>query len=171
MSEPHNEGEPVVFTMPPSAYRVGDGTPQSARAYPIPEPAASAEQTSKARQRRAAPATGTVAAGGRGVRLADAIVTIVLIVAGAGAAGIGSVMALFLAFASDACSAPTCALQIEAGMWTAMLLPWVLWLGGVIWGIVRIVRRRLAFWVPLVAAAAGVAGWLLGAWIALATMG
>ncbi|WP_460775894.1 DUF6264 family protein [Microbacterium sp. GXF7504] len=162
MSESRNDGEPAVFTMPPSAYRVGDGTPQSARAVPTPPPAAS---------HPTAPETGTVDAGRPRLRLGDTIATVLLIVLGAAVAGVGSVMALFLAFASDGCASDGCAARIEVGMLTAMFTPWVLWFVGVVWAIVRVVRRRLAFWVPLAAAALGVAVWFLGAWIALSTLG
>jgi len=71
---------------------------------------------------------------------------------------------VLLAFASDACGSTTCNTGLmNIGFWTAVISPWVVLVIGVIVAIVRLVRRRLAFWVPLVTVVAVVAVWFVAA--------
>jgi uncharacterized BrkB/YihY/UPF0761 family membrane protein len=74
--------------------------------------------------------------------------------------------ALFLGMASDGCGATNCDYdRMNLGIWVALTAPVALWVVGAVVAVLFLVRRRLAFWVPLVAAALGVAGWILGAWL------
>lgn len=86
------------------------------------------------------------------------LVLLPLLALGASYAGV------LLAFASDACSGAACDTDLmNAGFWIAVVSPWVVLVIGVIVAIIRLVRHRLAFWVPLVAAVAMVAVWFVAA--------
>lgn len=94
----------------------------------------------------------------------DVALTIVLLVLlpllalGASYAGV------LLAYAADACGAASCDTGLmNIGFWLAVVSPWVVLLGGVIVTIVRLVRHRLAFWVPLVTIVAMTALWFVAA--------
>jgi hypothetical protein len=63
-------------------------------------------------------------------------------------------MGLFLVMASDPCGARECSTElITVGWLMGMILPWVALIATAIVAIVLMVKRRLAFWVPLVGAA------------------
>lgn len=81
----------------------------------------------------------------------DVVLTIILLLLAVVAAIIGSFLGVFLAFASDACGASVeCNTdQIATGMLIAMGGVWVPLIAAVVVSIVLLVRRRLAFWVPL----------------------
>lgn len=97
----------------------------------------------------------------RGWDVALTIVPLVLLPLLALAASYAGVL---LAFASDACGSTTCNTGLmNIGFWTAVISPWVVLVIGVIVAIVRLVRRRLAFWVPLVTVVAVVAVWFVAA--------
>lgn len=81
----------------------------------------------------------------------DLVLTIVLLVFYLGATALGSVMSFFLAFAGDSCGASTvcdydmignAVLIVLAGVWVPALFV----VGG---AIILLVKRRVAFWVPL----------------------
>jgi hypothetical protein len=167
VSEPRPDDEPVVYTMPPSAYRVGaaDASPAPAPTTPQGTPASRPSAGSPATPRHPEPAA-PWADPRRPRRVWDIVLTSVLLILGALGAGFASVFALFLAMASDGCGATNCDYtQMNVGIWVAMTSPWAAWVIGLAVAIVLIVKRRLAFWVPLVAAALGAAGWVLGAWL------
>lgn len=158
--------------MPPTAYRVGDaeadaGSPPAAPpsappGTPAPRPAPTA----------AAPAPTATEPSPRGHRGWDIVLSVVLLVVGAAAAGLASVLALFLAFASDSCGSGTCDYdQMNVGFWVALVAPWGVWLLGVVATIMLLVRRRLGFWVPLVGIALGAVAWVVGAWLVGSAIG
>lgn len=104
------------------------------------------------------------------VRAWDIVVTIILIVLGIALAVVLAVLGAFLAFVSDGCS-DTCNLdQLTAGIYIAVLAPSALILASIVWAIVRIVRRKLGFWVLLLGGAAAILGWMLGAAIAFTSV-
>lgn len=89
------------------------------------------------------------------VKTLDVVVTIVLLVADGVLAGLASMMGMFLVMASDSCGAATCDTGlITIGWLMGMILPWVAFVATAIVAIVLMVKRRLAFWVALVGAAA-----------------
>ena len=107
--------------------------------------------------------TSSVEAGGPGApggasptkdRTADVVITIIeLIVLGLGGLAL-SVMGFFLVFASDSCGVAEteCSTgQIALGVAVASGGPWVVILAMGGWAVVRMVRRRSAWWVPLLA--------------------
>lgn len=94
----------------------------------------------------------------------DLALTIVLLVLLPLLAVACSYAGFFLAFASDACGAIACDYGLmNVGLWSAVISPWVVLLGTVVVAIVRLVRRRLAFWVPLAGSVVMVAAWFIAA--------
>jgi len=80
----------------------------------------------------------------------DLVITVVLLVLLPLAALAGSYAGFFLAFASDACGSVTCDYGVmNVGLWFAVVAPWVVLLLTVVVAIIRLVRHRVAFWVPL----------------------
>jgi len=93
------------------------------------------------------------------VKTLDVVITIVLLVADGVLAALASFMGLFLVMASDSCGARDCNVDlITVGWLMGMILPWVAFVATVIVAIVLMVKRRLAFWVPLAGAALIVLG-------------
>lgn len=102
-------------------------------------------------------------------RVWDIVVSCVLLAGDVVLALMMSFFGFFLAMASDPCGAMDCNTGlIGIGVLTAVILPWVVLIAAVVVSIVLLVRRRLAFWVPLVAAALIVSSWFVGAAIATA---
>jgi uncharacterized BrkB/YihY/UPF0761 family membrane protein len=97
------------------------------------------------------------------VRVWDLVLTIVLLLALAVFAAVASYFAVFLAFASDGCGGGRCdEALLNLGFWFAVISPWVLLVIGLVTAIVLLVLRRIAFWVPLTAAAVIVACFFVG---------
>ncbi|MFB7892670.1 DUF6264 family protein [Microbacterium sp. NPDC056044] len=88
------------------------------------------------------------------VKVLDLVITIVLLVADAVLATLASFMGIFLVMASDSCGVRDCNVDlITLGWLMGMILPWVMLVATVVVAIVLMVKRRLAFWVPLAGAA------------------
>lgn len=102
--------------------------------------------------------------GRRRARTWDVTLTIVLLVLLPLVALAASYAGFFLAFASDACGSVECNVGLlNFGLWFAVIAPWVVLVGGVAVSIVRLVRHRVAFWVPLASVVAIVALWFVAA--------
>ena len=88
----------------------------------------------------------------RPVVMWDLILTIVLLVVMIGLALLASFLSFFLAFASDSCgSGITCDYdRMATGMLLAMVGPLAVALLVLIAGVVMLVLRRRAFWIPIV---------------------
>lgn len=107
--------------------------------------------------------------GKRPMRTWDLVVTIVLLVLSGVLAAIMSFFGFFLAMAGDSCGARDCNSDLIAtGLMVAVALPWLVLILVAIVAIVLLVKRRLAFWVPLVGAVLIIASWPIGALIASA---
>lgn len=99
-----------------------------------------------------APAWGPVK---RPIRVWDVVVTIILLVGDAVLAALASLMGMFLVMASDPCGVRDCSTElITVGWLMGMILPWVALIATAVVAIVLMVKRRLAFWVPLIGAVA-----------------
>lgn len=93
----------------------------------------------------------------------DVALTIVLLVLLPLAALAVSTLSYFLAMASDMCIAGTCDMGVlNTGVWFAIISPWVILVLTLVVAIIRLVRHRLAFWVPLTGAALMVAMFFVG---------
>lgn len=94
----------------------------------------------------------------------DLVLSIVLLMLVPFAALAATYAGLFLAFAADACGAQTCDTGLmNIGFWMAVIAPWGILVVAVVVTIVRLVRHRVAFWVPLVAIVAMVVVWFIAA--------
>lgn len=101
----------------------------------------------------------------RPVVMWDLVLTIVLLVLMVGTAIVASFLSFFLAFASDPCgSGITCDYdRMGTGMLIAMIGPLAVGLLALIGGVVVLVLRRIAFWIPLVGIVLVIAVFVAGA--------
>lgn len=97
-------------------------------------------------------------------RVWDLVLSIVLM-AFAAVAGIAiGLIGATLAFAADSCADAVCSYDsITAGVLLATFGPPVAVVISIVTTIVVLVRRRLAFWIPLIGVAAGAIFWGIGA--------
>ncbi len=94
----------------------------------------------------------------------DLVITVVLLVVLPLAALACSYAGFFLAFASDACGSVRCDYGVmNVGLWFAVIAPWVVLLLSVVVAIIRLVRHRITFWVPLAGIALMAATWFVAA--------
>ena len=94
----------------------------------------------------------------------DLALTVVLLVLLPLAALACSYAGFFLAFASDACGSMTCDLGLmNFGLWFAVIAPWAVLLIAVAAAIIRLVRHRITFWVPLAGIVLMAATWFIAA--------
>ena len=94
----------------------------------------------------------------------DLALTIILLVLLPLTALACSYAGFFLAFASDACGSVRCDYAVmNFGLWFAVIAPWAVLLLAVIAAIVRLVRHRITFWVPLVGIVVMAATWFVAA--------
>lgn len=175
VSEPRPGDQPGVYTLPEGAFRVREGAAPGERpAPPAGRSAGSAAVPPSAAPtaERSAPDPAASVDGRRRRRVWDVVLTIVLLLLGAGVAVVGSVMALFIAFLADGCGAVNCDYErLNLGLWVALTGPWVTWAIALVVSIVLLVRRRLAFWMPLLGIVLTVGVWFLGAWVASTGVG
>jgi hypothetical protein len=124
---------------------------------PDPEPSAPAAPAASVPTYPGAPGA-VIPEGGeppakRPVKTVDLVVTIVLLVADGVLAALASMMGMFLVMASDPCGNLMCdGSLIAIGWMMGMILPWVAFALTAVVAIVLMVKRRLAFWVPLAGA-------------------
>ncbi|WP_219814130.1 MULTISPECIES: DUF6264 family protein [unclassified Rathayibacter] len=104
----------------------------------------------------------------RPVRVWDLVLTIVLILVASAVTLLLSFFGLFFAMASDSCGGSNaCDIGlIEGGVVLAAGGVWVPFLAALAVSIVLLVRRRIAFWVPVAGLAVSFCCTLLGGWMA-----
>lgn len=111
---------------------------------------------------------------GSGGRTADIIVTIVLILGGIIEIASLAFFSLFLVMMSDSCGSTTnpCDTSLmNTGWLIALIGPAVVFVPAVVWAIVRLVRRKLAWWVVLAGGALAFGVFCAGAAIMTAGLG
>lgn len=79
----------------------------------------------------------------------DLVLSIVLVLALLGATVVAAMIALFIPMVSDGCGEGCSITQIEVGTVLALALPLIASIAAIVVTIVFLVKRRLAFWVPL----------------------
>lgn len=100
----------------------------------------------------------------RPVIMWDLVLTIVLLVVMIGVVLLASFLSFLLAFASDGCGLRTCDYdRMGAGMLIAMIGPLAVGLLALIGGVVMLVLRRIAFWIPIVGIVLAIGVYILGA--------
>lgn len=121
----------------------------------------------------AAPLDATAAAERRPRSTPDLVVSTALLVVAVAAAAVATFAGLFLVMASDGCGVQgECStLGLTAGVGVSALGPWVGVLGLGAWAVVRVVRRRLAWWTALAALVAVPALWAAGAGLVWLSVG
>ncbi|TCL83298.1 hypothetical protein EDF43_104352 [Rathayibacter sp. PhB179] len=104
----------------------------------------------------------------RPVRVWDLVLTMVLILCALGATLLLSYFGLFFAMASDACGGSNdCDTDLIGwGVLVAAGGVWVPFLAAVAVSIVLLVRRRIAFWVPIAGLALSFGCTVIGGWMA-----
>ena len=100
-------------------------------------------------------------------------VTVLLMIGLAVLVPLASFFGLFFGMASDGCIGDNrCSSeQITVGIVISAGLPWVVYLVAAVVVIVRWVRRRRTWWVPLAALVLGAALWALGGVVAVSAVG
>ena len=103
----------------------------------------------------------------------ERVVTVLLMLALAVLVPLASFFGLFFGMASDGCIGdnPCRGSQLTAGVVVSAGSPWVVYLVAVAVVIVRWVRRRRTWWVPLAALVAGAVIWVLGGFLAVSAVG
>ncbi|MEZ2373046.1 DUF6264 family protein [Arthrobacter sp. RCC_34] len=107
-----------------------------------------------------------------GAQTADLIVSISLIIVGVVGFAYLGFLTLFLSMMSDGCYADRCNTGLMSAGWLiALALPPVIFVGAVIWTIIRLVRRQSAWWVTLAGAFLSILIWAAGAGLMQAGLG
>jgi uncharacterized BrkB/YihY/UPF0761 family membrane protein len=105
-------------------------------------------------------------------RTADRIVSVILIVAGAIGFTMLAVLSLLLAMVSDGCFDDQCNYDLmTVGWFIALLAPPLVFIGAVVWTLLRITRQKTAWWMPLLGAAVALALWGVGVGMMEASLG
>jgi hypothetical protein len=94
------------------------------------------------------------------------VLSVVFLVLGLGAAVVMAIVAVLLVVAYDTCAVTSCNYAgFNLGWFVAMLAPPLAYTVGLVATIVRLRRRRVAFWVPLVTSVVSAALFYAGAQI------
>lgn len=107
------------------------------------------------------------------VRVADVVASSILLVLGAIGFTMLAFVSLFFAMFSDGCGSGTdCDFGVmTAGYFVALAVPPVIFVVTAVWTIIRLVRRRLAWWLPVVGSLAALAAWGIGVAMMQASLG
>ncbi|WP_146145842.1 DUF6264 family protein [Arthrobacter woluwensis] len=107
-----------------------------------------------------------------GAQIADLIVSISLIIVGVVGFAFLGFLTLFLSMMSDGCYANQCNTGLMSAGWLiALAVPPAVFVGAVIWTVIRIARRRTAWWVTLAGAFVAILVWAAGAGLMQAGLG
>jgi len=102
----------------------------------------------------------------------DVIVSVILLLIGAAVSVVITLASLFLAMAGDSCGVVECNYdQIGTGWIITMAAPTALWLATAAVAIVRMVKRRIAWWFVLIGIVVLLAVWGLGVWLVFSAVG
>ena len=107
-----------------------------------------------------------------GGRIADVTVSVILLVAGTVGFAFLAFMSMFLVMMSDGCFADSCNTGLMTVGWLiALVAPPAVFLAAIVWTLIRIGRRRTAWWVPVAGGAVAVAVWAIGGGLMQAGLG
>jgi uncharacterized BrkB/YihY/UPF0761 family membrane protein len=107
---------------------------------------------------------------GRRAIVWDVILTIVLLVICAVLVAFLMVSGFLSAFASDSCESRSCYSAVASGSMIALIAPPLIYVVSFVVAILRMVQRRIAFWVPLAGAALCCAGFAIGLCLVRSTL-
>ncbi|MDF2916362.1 MAG: hypothetical protein K0S70_579 [Microbacterium sp.] len=97
-----------------------------------------------------------------GGRAADVTASVILILAGIVGFGFLGFMSMFLGMASDGCFGQCNSGLISLGWMIALFGTPAVFLASIVWTMVRLSGRRVAWWVPLAGAMAALMVWFVG---------
>ncbi|MBM7461710.1 DUF6264 family protein [Microbacterium dextranolyticum] len=98
-----------------------------------------------------------------GARVMDVVASVILMVAGVIGFGLLAFMSLFLVMMSDACYNDRCNTGVMSVGWLiAMAGPPLVFVAAIVWTIIRLARRKAAWWLTLAGAAVGIVLWFIG---------
>jgi len=104
--------------------------------------------------------------------MADLIVSIILIIVGVVGFAFLGFLTLFLSMMSDDCYADRCNTGLMSSGWLiALAIPPVVFVAAVIWMVIRLARRKTAWWVTLAGAFLSILVWAAGAGLMQAGLG
>jgi len=107
-----------------------------------------------------------------GAQIADLIVSIILIIIGVVGFAFLGFLTLFLSMMSDGCYANQCNTGLMSAGWLiALAMPPAVFVGAVIWTIIRLARRKTAWWITLAGAFLAILVWAAGAGLMQAGLG
>lgn len=107
-----------------------------------------------------------------GGQVADLIVSIILIIIGVVGFAFLGFLTLFLSMMSDGCYANQCNTGLMSVGWLiALAVPPAVFIGAIIWTIIRLARRKTAWWITLTGAFLAVLVWAAGAGLMQAGLG
>ncbi|GAA3027715.1 hypothetical protein GCM10010462_13130 [Microbacterium dextranolyticum] len=93
----------------------------------------------------------------------DVVASVILMVAGVIGFGLLAFMSLFLVMMSDACYNDRCNTGVMSVGWLiAMAGPPLVFVAAIVWTIIRLARRKAAWWLTLAGAAVGIVLWFIG---------
>lgn len=93
----------------------------------------------------------------------DIILTIALVLVGWTVIGVLVIGGALLGFAGDSCGEISCSFtQIGIGIIVAVFAPVIVFLIATVLAIVALVRRKLAWWIPLVGVVLAILAWVAG---------
>ena len=102
----------------------------------------------------------------------DIVVSVILLLIGAAVSVVITFASLFLVMQSDSCGAVACNLdQFSIGWIVTMVAPTAILLATAVVAIVRMVKRRLAWWFVLIGIAVLLAVWGVGVWLVFSAVG
>ncbi|WFR84510.1 DUF6264 family protein [Arthrobacter sp. Y-9] len=107
-----------------------------------------------------------------GAQIADLIVSIILIIIGVVGFAFLGFLTLFLSMMSDGCYANHCNTGLMSVGWLiALAVPPAVFIGAIIWTIIRLARRKTAWWITLAGAFLAILVWAAGAGLMQAGLG
>lgn len=98
-----------------------------------------------------------------GARIADVTVSVILMVAGVIGFAMLALASVFLVMMSDGCFDDRCNTDLMTVGWLiALVAPPAVFVAAVVWTLIRIARRKTAWWVPVAGAVLAAAIWFGG---------
>ncbi|WFR84513.1 DUF6264 family protein [Arthrobacter sp. Y-9] len=107
-----------------------------------------------------------------GGQITDLIVSIILMIIGVVGFAFLGFLTLFLSMMSDGCYANQCNTGLMSVGWLiALAVPPAVFIGAIIWTIIRLARRKTAWWITLAGAFLAILVWAAGAGLMQAGLG
>lgn len=107
-----------------------------------------------------------------GARIADVTVSVIIMLVGVVGFAMLAFASVFLVMMSDGCFDDRCNTGLMGmGWFIALLGPPLVFIAAIVWTLIRIARRKTAWWVPVSGAVAAAVVWGIGAAVMQASLG